>query len=414
MNLKTIREVKNLRGKRVLLRVAFDVPLERKGKGFAVADSRRIIEALPTIKHLLRNKCRIVMLSWLGRPEGRIVDKYKMDPVARCVSELIKKPVKKIDDCIGPKVFEQVQKLKPGELLMLENTRFYPEEYENSKMFAALLTHGFDLICFDAFGQIHRVHSSTIGITRFLPTYAGFLLEKEVLALSKIISKPKRPLLIILGGAKISDKIHVLESLLKIADKVLIGGGLANVFFKVNRIKVGESFMEDFFVDKAKRKKVNLQLEAKKLLRRYKGKIVLPVDMLAGNKIDANALIEIVNFEAKGQINQRWKFLDIGPNTIGNYLAEIKRAKTIFFNGPMGVFELDKFAFGTKKIAEAVGRSKGTTIIGGGDTEIVASKYKLEKKISHISTGGGASMAFLAGEDLPVLKKLVKQDKQDE
>lgn len=408
MKLKTIRGVKNLKGKKVLLRVEFNVPLKKRGKNWVVADDRRMVETLPTIEYLLKNKCKIALLTWVGRPDGKVVDKLKTDPIARHLAKLLKRPVKKVNDCVGPKVNKEVDQLKEGELLMLENVRFYPEEMAENKMFSALLVHGFDLVVFDAFGTIHRVHSSTTGITKFLPTYAGFLIEKEVQALSKIIKKPTKPLVVVLGGAKISDKVHVLKSLLKIADKVLIGGGPANVFLKASRIPVGRSYMEDVFVDKAHRKNVSSIAEARKLLKRYKNKIVLPVDMLAGNKIDQHALVEIVDFENKEKINKRWKFLDIGPKTIKNYLAEIAQAKTIFFNGPMGVFEIEKFGLGTKRIAKAIANSKALTVIGGGDTEMVVDKYNLAKKFNHVSTGGGAAMAFVAGEELPVLKKLTK------
>ncbi|MFA6254499.1 MAG: phosphoglycerate kinase [Patescibacteria group bacterium] len=406
---KSIQEVKNLKGKTVLFRVAYDIPLKQKGKGWVVADDRRIAETIPTLNYLLKNQCKVVILSWLKRPGGKVVDKYRMDPVAKALSHLIKKPVKKLNDCIGPKVMAEIKKLKPGQILMLENVRFYPQEEEGNKMFAALLVQGIDLIVFDAFAQAHRVHSSTTGITKFLPTYAGFLLEKELKALSQINKNPKRPLVIVLGGAKISDKINVLQELVKIADKVLIGGGLANVFLKAQRVPIGQSFIEDVFVDKARRKKVNFTKLAKRLLKRYKSKIILPVDLLAGNKIDEHSLVELVDLENHEVINKRWLFLDIGPKTVANYLAEIKKAKTIFWNGPMGVFEIDKFAFGTKKVSEAVARAKATTVIGGGDTEVIAAKYKLEDKFDHISTGGGASLEFLAGKELPALKNIINK-----
>jgi len=408
MRFKSIRSVKNLKGKTVLFRVAYDIPLENKGNGYVVADDRRITETLPTLEYLLKKGCKVVIMSWLKRPAGKVVDKYKMDPVAKALSKLIKLKVKKVNDCIGPKVFQKIQNLKNGEILMLENTRFYPEEEIENKLFSALLVHGIDLICFDAFGQAHRVHSSTTGITQLLPTYSGFLLEKELKALSQINKNPKRPLVIILGGAKISDKINVLQELIKVADKVLIGGGIANVFMKAKRVEVGTSFVEDIFVDKARRKKISSVKIAKKLLKRYKNKIILPVDFVAGNKINQHSLVEVVDLEESEKINKKWKFLDIGPKTIGNFLVEIKRAKTIFWNGPMGVFELDKFAFGTKKIAQAVARAKATTVVGGGDTEVIASKYKLENKFDHISTGGGASLEFLSGKELPALKNIKK------
>ncbi len=409
MKLKFIKDIKNLRGKKVLLRVAYDVPLKPKGKGWVVADDRRIKETLPTIKYLLKNNCRIVILSWLKRPGGKVVAEYRLDPVARKLSEILGQPVRKIDDCIGPKVFAEIQSLKPGEILMLENVRFYPQEEENSRHFAKLLVHGLDLIVFDAFGQAHRVHASTLGIMRYLPAYAGFLFEKEIKALTKVATKPKRPLTIILGGAKISDKVTLLQHLVRIADKVLIGGGMANVFLKAKGVAVGESFLEDIFVDKARRKKVNFIRLAKKIYRQNKNKFILPVDLLAANKIDQHALVEVIDLAQKEKINQRWKFLDIGPKTVASFLPEIKKAKTIFWNGPMGVFEIDKFSFGTKKIAQAIARSKAISVVGGGDTETVVIKYGLEGKFSHVSTGGGASLEFLASGDLPVLKNLIKK-----
>ncbi|MFA5022007.1 MAG: phosphoglycerate kinase [Patescibacteria group bacterium] len=409
MRLKSIKEIKNLKGKRVLLRVAYDVPLKQQGKHWIVADDRRIRETVATIKYLLKNNCKIVILSWLGRPKGQVVEKLKMDPVAKRLSEILKQPIKKLDDCVGPKVYSEIKKLKPKQILMLENVRFYHQEEENSKIFAKLLVHGLDLIIFDAFAQAHRIHASTTGITRLLPTYAGFLLEKEITALSQVVKNPKRPLVVILGGAKISDKIAVISELVKVADKILIGGGCANVFLKAKKVPIGQSFVQDVFVDKAKRKKINFVNFAKKLYKKYKNKIILPLDLVAANKIDPHALVETIDLSDKEKIRDHWLFLDIGPKTIANYLAEIKRAKTIFFNGPMGVFEIDKFAFGTKKIAEAVARSKAITVIGGGDTEVVAAKYHIEDKISHISTGGGASLEFLAGKELPALKYIIKK-----
>jgi len=320
----------------------------------------------------------------------------------------LNKPVKKLNDCIGPKVVKEIRNLKSGQILMLENVRFYHQEEENNKQFAKLLIQGLDLIVFDAFGQSHRVHASTTGIAKLLPIYAGFLLEKEIDVLGKIAKKPRKPLVVILGGAKISDKIDVLKHLVELADKILIGGGPANVFLKASRVPVGNSFVEDVFVDKARRKKVNFIKLARKIYKQNKDKVVLPVDLVAGNAIDRYSLVEVVDLEDKNRINKRWKFLDIGPKTVGNFLPIIKNAKTIFWNGPMGVFEIDKFSFGTKKVAQAVARSKATSVIGGGDTESIVAKYKLDGKFSHVSTGGGASLEFLAGKELPMLKYLKK------
>ncbi len=408
MKLKSIKEVKNLRGKTVLFRVAYDLPLKEVGGHWQLADDRRIMETIPTLKYLLKNKCRVVVLSWLGRPDGKTVDKLKMDPVAKSLSRLIGKPVKKLDDCIGPKVLGHIKKMKAGQIVMLENVRFYHQEEENNRLFAALLVEGIDLICFDAFAQSHRVHASTTGITELVPTYAGFLLQKEIDVLSGLLKKPKRPMVVILGGAKMSDKIAVLENLADKADKFLIGGGSANIFLKAQGYEIGNSLAESSFVDKAKRKNIDLAKATSNLLKKYKNKFVLPVDMLAANKIADNALIETVDLQAKQTIDKRWLFLDIGPKTIASYLAEIKQAKTIFWNGPMGYFEIRKFAFGTRKIAEAIARSKAVSIIGGGDTEIVVSKYELEGKFTHVSTGGGASLEFLSGKELPALKNIIK------
>ncbi|MBN1778919.1 MAG: phosphoglycerate kinase, partial [Candidatus Buchananbacteria bacterium] len=403
MHLKTLKSAKDLKGKKVLLRVAYDVPLKQEGKKWVVADETRIAATLPTLKYLLRQKAKIVLLSWLGRPDGHVVDKYKMDPVAKALSKLIKKPVKKLDDCIGPKVFGEIQKLKNGQILMLENTRFYPEEEKANKRFAKLLVHGLDLIVFDAFAQAHRVHASTTEITKMLPTYAGLLLEKEIKALSGLVENPQKPFVVVLGGAKLSDKIGVLNHLVSRADKILIGGAAANVFLKASRVPIGNSFIQDSFVDKAKSKKISAVKLAKKMLKNHKNKFVLPVDLLATNNLDKPGFVELIDLSEKTIINKTWLFVDIGPKTIKEYSKILKKAKTIFWNGPMGVFEIDKFALGTKKIAQAIASNKNTTILGGGDTESVLSKYKLEKKFTHVSTGGGASLEFLAGKHLPAL-----------
>jgi len=408
MHLKTLKDIDNLAGKRILLRVAYDVPLAQRNKQWFVADTSRIEATLPTIKYLLQHQCRIVLLSWLGRPEGAIVDKYKMDPVALALSRLLKKPVKKLDNCIGPKVFAAIQAMKPGELIMLENTRFYPEEEKADKRFAKLLVHGLDLIVFDAFAQAHRVHASTTGITSLLPSYAGFLLEKEISTLEKIAQRPAKPMVVVLGGAKLSDKINVLKHLVINADKVLIGGAAANIFFQALKLPIGQSFIEDKFVDRAKRKKVSAVKLAKQIYNSHNRQVLLPVDMIAARDLTQASLIETINLTQNGVIQPQWKFVDIGPKTVKLYVAVIKSAKTIFWNGPMGIFEMDKFSTGTKKIALAIAKNHGTTVIGGGDTETIVKKYNLSGQFTHVSTGGGASLEFLAGRQLPALKHLLK------
>ncbi|OGY54821.1 MAG: phosphoglycerate kinase [Candidatus Buchananbacteria bacterium RIFCSPLOWO2_01_FULL_56_15] len=407
MKLKSIKSVGHLRGKRVLFRVAYDVPLVQRGKRWAVADDRRIAGTLPTLRYLLRQQCRVVILSWLKRPGGRVVADYRMDPVARCLSKLINQPVKKLDDCIGPKVFREINELKPGGVLMLENVRFYHQEEENNKRFARLLVHGIDLIVFDAFGQAHRVHASTTGITALRPTYAGLLLERELAALGRVAQRPSQPLIVVLGGAKISDKVAVIEHLVKIADQILIGGGLANVFLKATGVPIGRSFVEDTFVDKAKRTSVNAVKVARQLYQRYRSKITLPVDLVAASSISPHALVEVVDLAAHGRIDPRWKFLDIGPKTTSEFTGQLKRAKTIFWNGPMGVFEIGKFDAGTKMIAQAIAASRATSVVGGGDTEQAVARYRLAGSFTHVSTGGGASLEFLAGRPLPALKHII-------
>jgi len=408
MQLKSIKELKNLKGKKVLLRLAYDVPLEAKGTGWVVADIRRITETIPTIKYLLKQQCGLVILSWLDRPGGKIVEKYRMDPVAKALSKILKKPVRKLDDCIGPKVFSEIKNLKPGKILMLENSRFYPEEEKNNRRFAKLLVHGLDLVVFDAFAQSHRIHASTVGILELLPAYAGFLMVKELKALSLVCQRPKKPLVLVMGGAKITDKVAVLQQLIKIADKVLIGGGIANIFLKALSVPIGSSFVQDELINSAGWKKINSVRVAKKIYKLNKDKVILPVDFLAGNKIDGHSLIEVVNISKKEVIDRRWKFLDIGPDTISEFVSVISKAGTIFWNGPMGVFEIDKFGLGTKKIAQAISKSKAITVAGGGDTEAAVIKYKLGGKFSHLSTGGGASLVFVSGKELPVLKYLTK------
>jgi len=289
---------------------------------------------------------------------------------------------------------------------MLENVRFYPEEEADDQMFAALLVEGYDMIVFDAFAQSHRVHASTTSITKLLPAYSGLLLEKELKALDGIVKQPKRPLMVILGGAKLSDKVVVLEELLKKADKVLIGGGIANVFFKALKVEIGSSFVQSSFVDKAKRKNVDYVALAKKLYSQYRNKIVLPVDLISASKMAAGAKTRIIDLENGENISKNEMFLDIGPKTVELFKKEIKKAKTIFWNGPMGVFEIKEFTSGTKALASALVKSSAKTVIGGGDTETVVALYKLEGKFNHVSTGGGASLEYLSGKKLPALKNI--------
>jgi len=405
MRLNSIKKLKSLRGKKILMRVAYDITLSKKGKFWLVPDNRRIVATLPTIKYLLKQGCSLVFLSWLKRPDGKVIEKYRMDPVATELSRLIKKPVSKLDNCIGKEVKIKIKNLQAGELLMLENVRFHKQEMLNNAKFAKELSQGLDLICFDAWAQIHRIHASTLGILKYLPAYSGLLLEKEIIYLEKITKNPKKPLTIILGGAKISDKINVLKSLAKKASYVLIGGGLANAFFKAKALNIGGSYVEDVFVDQSKRSKIDFVKEAGKIFKNSSN-IILPLDVVVANKIDSKAKTRIIDLSKPYRITKREMFLDIGPKTIKHYLSIIKKSKTILWNGPMGVFELKKFATGTEKIAQAVAKAKALSIIGGGDTEDIIKNYHLEGRFNHVSTGGGAMLEFLAGKKLPVLEKL--------
>ena len=406
MKFKSIKNVKDLKGKKILYRVAYDITLTKKGKSYIVPDNRRIKETLPTIEYLLKKGASLVIMSWLKRPDGKVVKRYRMDPVARELSKLIGKPVKKVDDCIGVKVQDEINKLKPGKLLMLENVRFHKEEMTNNSKFAKQLTKGLDLIVFDAFAQSHRIHASTTGIQKYLPTYTGLLLEKEITILNKIIKNHKKPLTIVLGGAKISDKLNVLKFLVKKADYVLIGGALANVFYKAKGMPIGKSYIQDVFVDSAKRKRLDLVKVSGKMLKKDNN-IILPVDGLAASSISEKATTRNITF-LRDDIKSNELYLDIGPKTIRNYLDIISKSKTILFNGPMGYFEINKFSIGTRKISKAIAKSSGLTIVGGGDTENILKEYNLGNKFNHVSTGGGAMLEYLEGKTLPALKKLIK------
>jgi phosphoglycerate kinase len=411
MKLRSIRQAKNLKNKKVLYRVDYNFTLEKKGRGWAAPrHHRRFLETLPTIKYLLKQGCSLVFLSWLKRPNGKVVEQYRMDPVARELANLTNRPVTKVDDCVGPEVQDAIAKLKPQELLMLENVRFHPEEMEGDSQFAKELTKGLDLVVFDAFAQSHRDKPSTTGIMKYLPSYAGFLLENEVKHLQKVTKNPKKPFTIILGGAKISDKINVMRKLIPKADYVLIGGGLANIFFKANNISVGASYVEDIQVSqKSKVKSQKYFIQKAKEIFKNNNNIVLPIDMLAASKMNSRAKTKIIDISAGEKINKNWMFLDIGPKTIKKYNDIIKKSKTILWNGPVGVFEINKFAHGTKMIALTAARSKAICVLGGGDTEGVIRKYHLEGQFTHVSTGGGAMLKFLEGKILPAIKPLIKK-----
>jgi len=389
MNKKTIRDI-DVEGKRVLVRVDFNVPLS-EGK---VADDTRIRAALPTIRYLLDRDAAVVLCSHLGRPKGQVVDGLKMDPVAERLAELLDRPVTKLDDCTGPEVEAAAQAAKPGDVLLLENTRFHPEEKQNDPAFAAKLASLADLYVNDAFGSAHRAHASTEGVAHYLPAVAGFLMEKELEFLGNALASPERPYIAILGGAKISDKIGVVENLLGQVDALLIGGGMANTFLKADGYDVAESLVEDESLD-----------VARALIDRAGDKLVLPVDVTVADRFDADAFSQVVTV---AQVPPRWRILDVGPRTLELFQERLEGAKTVVWNGPMGVFEFPKFAQGTEAVARMLAAlHDATTIIGGGDSAAAVKRTGLADKMSHISTGGGASLEFLEGKTLPGVAALL-------
>jgi phosphoglycerate kinase len=398
MNKLTIRDLE-LRGKRVFLRVDFNVPL----KDGVVTDDTRIRETLPTLKLAIDKGGRLVLASHLGRPKGGPEPKYSLRPAAKKLQELLGRPVAFGSDCVGPGVEAQSKALRDGEVLVLENVRFHPEEEKNDESFSKQLAALCDgvFVC-DAFGSAHRAHASVVGITRFVrQAAAGLLMEKELAYLGKALSDPARPFVAILGGAKVSDKIEVVENLMKVADVLLVGGGMAYTFLKAQGLPIGKSLVEN---DK-------LELAAKILAdaKARTGKLLLPVDQVTAPELraDAPATVGDVNKTPADQMG-----LDIGPKTVAAYTAEIAAAKTIVWNGPMGVFEMPAFAKGTLEVAKAVAAATGagaTSIIGGGDSVAAAHQSGVADKISHISTGGGASLEFLGGRKLPGVEALTNR-----
>jgi len=378
----------DVKGKKVLVRVDFNVPIS-EGK---VGDDTRIQAALPTIKYLLENDAAVILCSHLGRPKGEPDPAFSLKPVADYLGTLLDVPVKFAEDCIGEVAQKAAEDLALNEVLVLENTRFHAGEKANDPEMAKELASLADLFVNDAFGSAHRAHASTAGVADYLPAAAGFLLEKEIKYLGNAIAEPKRPFVAILGGAKVSDKIGVIDNLIKKADRILIGGGMANTFFKAQGYAMADSLVEDEVLD-----------TAKELLEMAGGKLVLPVDVVIADAFDANAADKIMDV---GDVPAGWRILDIGPRTVQAFSDIIKKAGTVVWNGPMGVFELDKFAKGTFEVAKAIAESDATGIVGGGDSASAIKKSGLEDKITHISTGGGASLEMLEGKMLPGLAAL--------
>jgi phosphoglycerate kinase len=382
MDKKTVKDI-DLKGKRVIMRVDFNVPMD---KG-VVTDDKRIKAALPTIKYVLEQGASLILMSHLGRPKGGPDPIFSLKAAAEVLAGLLGKPVQMAPDCIGPEVEKMAAALKPGDVLMLENTRFHAGEEKNDLDLAKKMAALADVYVNDAFGSAHRAHASTEGITRFLPAVSGFLMEQELEYLGRAVSNPEHPYIAILGGAKISDKIQVVETLLSKCDKLIIGGGMANTFLAAQGLNMQDSLVETTSLE-----------TAKTILASAAGKLVLPVDAVIADKFEAEAASQVVDVD---MIPVGWRMLDVGPKTLELYKQTLAGAKLIVWNGPVGVFEFPRFAEGTFALAKMLATSGATTVIGGGDSASAVKKAGVAKQMTHVSTGGGASLEFLEGKELP-------------
>jgi len=390
MRKMTVKDI-DVKGKRVLVRVDFNVPVDDNG---VITDDRRIRSAVPTIQYLLDNGAKVILMSHFGRPKVAFDPKMKVDRLGERLSEIMGLSVQKLDDCVGPEVEAKVKAMQVGDIILLENVRFY-NDTKNDPEFSKKLASLGEIFVNDAFGTAHRAHSSTYGVAQLLPSVAGFLLQKEIEVMGNALKDPKHPFVAILGGAKVSDKIGVIENLLGKVDTLLIGGGMAYTFLKAQGYEIGKSLLEEDKLSLAS----ELLLQAKK----QKVKLLLPLDTVVADDFAADANKKVVASDA---IPADWEGLDIGPETQKLFSEEILKAKTAVWNGPMGVFEWEAFAEGTKAIAEALSKCKGTTIVGGGDSAAAVEQLGFAEKVTHVSTGGGASLEFLEGKELPGVKAL--------
>jgi len=391
---KTIKDI-DVNHKKVFIRVDYNVPMDKAGN---ITEDTRIKATLPTLQYLLDQNAAIIIASHLGRPKGAVVPEFSLLPVAKRLSSLLGKEILVAPDCVGPAVEEMANQLHPGKILMLENLRFHKEEEKNDAAFSKQLAGLADVAVNDAFGVSHRAHASVEGITKYLPTVAGLLMDKEIIFLGQTVANPVHPFVAIIGGAKVSDKIGVIENLLKKVDTLIIGGGMANTFLAAQGYNIGKSLLE---ADKVELAKMLI-----KTARDRGVKLLLPTDVVIADKFAADAQHKVVAVDA---IDQEWMALDIGPTTGATYAAALKDAKTVVWNGPMGVFEMDAFAHGTETVAKAVAASGATSIVGGGDSIAALEKTGLADKITHISTGGGASLEFLEGKVLPGIAALANK-----
>ena len=390
MNKKTVKDI-DIKGKRVLMRVDFNVPMQ-DGK---VTDDKRIRASLPTIQYVLAQGASLILMSHLGRPKGGPDPVFSLKPASEVLAGLLGKPVQMAPDCVGPDVEKMAKALKPGDVLMLENTRFHAGEEKNDLELAKQMAVLGDVYVNDAFGSAHRAHSSTEGVARFLPAVSGFLMEQELEYLGRATSNPEHPYVAILGWAKISDKIAVVENLLAICDKLIIGGGMANTFLAAKGFNMQDSLVEAGSID-----------TAKSILQKSGNKLLLPVDAVIADKFEAEANNKVVDVD---KVPAGWRIMDIGPKSIEAFKAALKGAKLIVWNGPMGVFEMPKFAEGTFAIARLLADSGATTVIGGGDSASAVKKAGVAKQMTHVSTGGGASIEFLEGKELPGVAALLNK-----
>ncbi len=391
MKKKTLKDF-DFSGKKALVRVDFNVPL----KDGRVDDNTRIEAAVDTIDYLIREKAKVILMSHLGRPGGEFTEEFRMDPVAEELAEVLGKQVKKVDDCIGPEVERAVSEMEDGDVLLLENTRFYPGEKENDPEFARKLAAAADVFVNDAFGAAHRAHASTAGVAEYLPSVAGFLMQRELNSLGEAMENPEHPYAAIIGGAKISDKMSVIKNLLDKCDQLLLGGGIANTFLLAEGFEVGDSLVEADKVDLAR----EIMQEAGK-----KGvEVVLPDDVVVAEDNIEGANHKVVD---RSEVPEGWQILDIGgPRTIEKFSEIIKKARTVTWNGPLGVFEIEEFARGTNEIAKALAESGAYKVVGGGESAAAIRLAGVEEEMSHVSTGGGASLTFFEGKPLPGVEAL--------
>ncbi|MCL5611694.1 MAG: phosphoglycerate kinase [Chloroflexi bacterium] len=388
MNKKTVKDI-DIKNKHVLMRVDFNVPMA-DGK---ITDDKRIKASLPTIQYVLDQGASLILMSHLGRPKGGPDPEFSLRAASEVLSSLLGKPVKMASDCVGPEVEAMAKALKPGEVLMLENTRFHAGEEKNDLDLAKQMAALGDVYVNDAFGSAHRAHSSTEGVAHFLPAVSGFLMEQELEYLGRAVSNPEHPYIAILGGAKISDKILVVETLLSKCDKLIIGGGMADTFLAAKGFNMQDSLVEAGSVELAK-----------SIMAKAGDKLLLPVDAVIADKFDAEAKTQVVDAD---KVPAGWRIMDIGPKSVSEFKAALNGARLIVWNGPMGVFEMPKFAEGTFAIAKLLAESGATTVIGGGDSASAVKKAGVAKQMTHISTGGGASLEFLEGKELPGVAALL-------